>query len=42
MDFGHFAVGVFEGQVDFRASVGLEFDRSVDFASGQKESDDAD
>ena len=42
MDFGHFAVGVFEGQVDLRASVGLELDCSVDFAAGQKQSDDAD
>ena len=42
MDFGHFAVGVFEGQVDLRSPVGLELDCSVDLASGQKESDDAD
>ena len=42
MDFGHFAVGVFEGQVDLRSPVGLELDRSVDLTSGQKESDDAD
>ena len=41
MDFGHFAVGVFEGQIDFRAPVGLELDRSVDLAPSQKQSDDA-
>jgi hypothetical protein len=41
MDFGHFAVGVFEGQVDLRASVGLELDCSVDFAPSQKQGDDA-
>jgi len=41
MDFGHFAVGVFEGQVDLCASVGLELDCSVDLAPSQKQSDES-
>ena len=40
MDFSHCAVRVFEGQIDFRSTVGLELDRPVDLASSQKQSDE--